>query len=73
MWWSGVITTTFYITHNWDEYITPEGKFDIVLYGKSYYNEEMKKSIRQFVTNTDDIYPAKSPFGVFPDLYIPND
>ena len=56
-----------------DQYITPEGKFEIVLYGKSFYNEELKKSIRQFVTNDDGTYPAKSPVDMFSDLYIPND
>lgn len=55
-----------------DSYITPEGKFEIVLYGKSSYNEKEKKSIREFVTNDDGVYPAKSPVGMFP-LYIPND
>ena len=56
-----------------DSYITPEGKFEIVLYGKSYYDEKEKKSIRQFVTNDDGVYPAKSPIGMFDSLYIPND
>jgi hypothetical protein len=55
-----------------DQYICPEGKFEIVLYGKASYNEKEKKSIREFVTNDDGIYPAKSPVGMF-DLYIPND
>lgn len=55
-----------------DSYITPEGKFEIVLYGKSSYDEKEKKSIREFVTNDDGVYPAKSPIGMF-DLYIPND
>lgn len=55
-----------------DSYITPEGKFEIVLYGKASYNEKEKKSIREFVTNDDGVYPAKSPVGMFP-LYIPND
>lgn len=55
-----------------DAYITPEGKFEIVLYGKSSYDEKEKKSIRQFVTNDDGVYPAKSPVGMF-DLYMPND
>lgn len=56
-----------------DEYILPEGKFEIVLYGKSSFNEEQKKTTRQFVTNDDGTYPAKSPYGMFEDLYIPND
>lgn len=55
-----------------DSYITPEGKFEIVLYGRSSFNEQQKKSIREFVTNDDGVYPAKSPIGMF-DLYIPND
>ena len=57
----------------WDAYITPEGKFEIVLFGKDSYDENQKKSIRQFVTNNDGVYPAKSPIGLFEDLYIPND
>lgn len=56
-----------------DSYITPEGKFEIVLYGKSYYDEKERKSIRKFVTNDDGVYPAKSPIGMFDSLYIPND
>ena len=55
-----------------DAYITPEGKFEVVLYGKSTYDEKERKSIREFVTNDDGVYPAKSPVGMFP-LYIPND
>ena len=55
-----------------DSYITPEGKFEIVLYGKAHYDDKEKKSIREFVTNDDGVYPAKSPVGMF-DLYIPND
>ena len=55
-----------------DSYICPEGKFEIVLYGKSSFDEKERKSIREFVTNDDGIYPAKSPIGMF-DLYIPND
>ena len=55
-----------------DQYITPEGKFEIVLYGKSSFDEKEKKSVREFVTNDDGVYPAKSPIGMY-DLYIPND
>lgn len=55
-----------------DSYITPEGKFEIVLYGKASFDGKEKKSIREFVTNDDGVYPAKSPVGMF-DLYIPND
>ena len=48
------------------------GKFEVVLYGKSSFDSKEKKSIREFVTNDDGVYPAKSPVGMFP-LYIPND
>lgn len=56
-----------------DNYITPEGKFEIVLYLKLDYNIDTKKSSRSFVTNFDGMYPAKSPVGLFENLYIPND
>lgn len=57
------------------EFITPEGNFEIVLYGKTDVTEvDNKKTIKTlFVTNKDGQYPAKSPIGMFPDLYIPND
>lgn len=55
-----------------DSYITPEGKFEIVIYGKDSFDEKEKKSIREFVTNNDGVYPAKSPIGMF-DLYMLND
>lgn len=55
-----------------DAYISPEGKFEIVLYGKATYDNKEKKSIREFVTNDDGVYPAKSPVGML-DLYVPND
>jgi hypothetical protein len=56
-----------------DQYICPEGKFEIVFFGKSSFNESEKKSIRQFVTNDDGQFPAKTPVGMFDSLYIPND
>ena len=55
-----------------DQYITPEGKFEIVLYGRATFDEKEKNSIREFVTNDDGMYPAKSPVGML-DLYMPND
>lgn len=54
------------------DYITPEGKFDIVLYGKQSIGDD-KKVVKQFVTNFDGQYPSKSPVGMFEDMYIPND
>ncbi len=57
-----------------DEYITPEGKFEVVLFGRNRFDEAAKKSIRELVTNDDGYYSsAKSPIGMFPELYIPND
>ena len=50
-----------------------EGKYEIVLFGKTSYKEAEKKSVREFVTNDDGVYPAKSPVGMFNELYIPND
>lgn len=56
-----------------DEKVTLEGLFTIVFYGKTTFNSTEKKSTKQFVTNFDGSYPAKSPVGMFPELYIPND
>lgn len=57
------------------DYITPEGKFEIVLFGKQSIDEKdgKKTIIKQFVTNYDGQYPAKAPVGMFDDIYIPND
>jgi hypothetical protein len=55
------------------DYITPEGKFDIVLFGKQTINESEKKIEKKFVTNYDGQFPAKSPIGMFKETYIPND
>lgn len=36
--------------------------------------EDGKKILKKyFVTNFDGQYPAKSPYGMFPDIYISND
>jgi hypothetical protein len=56
-----------------DNKITLEGLFTVILYGKQGYDMEAKKPTKQFVTNFDGEYPAKSPIGMFNDLYIPND
>jgi hypothetical protein len=57
-----------------DEYITPEGKFDVVLVGVSSYDNTKKQVIKQFLTNENEFYSsAKSPFGMFEDKFIPND
>lgn len=57
-----------------DEYVTPEGKFDYILYCHQGIDENTGKVIKQFVTNYDGIYTgAKSPAGVFGKYRIPND
>lgn len=57
-----------------DEFITPEGKFDITLVGRSRYDTASKTIIREFITNEDEFSSSpKSPYGMFPELYIPND
>lgn len=58
-----------------NDYITPEGKFEIVLFGKQTTIQVDGRNVvkKQFVTNYDGQYPAKSPIGMFPDLYVPND
>lgn len=58
-----------------DDYITPEGKFDIILFGKQSFNSETKKPIKVFVKEYDGEYPAKDSLGVLDalDNEIPND
>lgn len=58
-----------------DGYITPEGKVDIILYGKTSYNAEAKKAVKTFVKEFDGEYPAKDSLGALDDLAdeIPND
>jgi hypothetical protein len=55
-----------------DNYLTLEGLFTILLYSKVERGQDNKPKY-SFVTNNDGQYPAKSPVGMFNDLYIPND
>jgi hypothetical protein len=55
-----------------DDYLTLEGLFSVVLYTKVEKAADNKVSYK-FVTNNDGQYPAKSPVGMFKDLYISND
>ena len=55
-----------------DSYLTLEGLFTVILYSRAFRNGE-NKTHYQFVTNNDGEYPAKSPVGMFSELYIPND
>jgi hypothetical protein len=58
-----------------DQYVTPEGKFDIVLFVRSSYEEsEGKKQVsKQFVTKDDGIFTSAKDQGIFDETYIPND
>lgn len=56
-----------------DAYLTPEGLFTVVLYTKVSKDLATNKMQYQFVTNNDGKYPAKSPIGMFEELYIKND
>ncbi len=56
-----------------DDYLTLEGLFSVVLYSKVERDISTNKSRYLFVTNNDGEYPAKSPVGMFDELYIPND
>ncbi len=55
-----------------DEKVSLEGLFMIMMFGSVSVGED-KKVLKQFVTNNDGKYPARSPHGMFIDLYIPND
>ena len=58
-----------------NEYCTPQGKFDIILYGKQTYNEEEKKAVKTFVKDFDGTFPAKDSIGVLDNMAdeFPND
>lgn len=56
-----------------DEKIELPGLFTVLLFTKTTWNDSAKKTMYEFVTNQDNIFPAKSPYGMFKDLYIPND
>ena len=55
-----------------DAYLTLEGLFSVILYTNTSKGNDNKIKY-EFVTNYDGKYPAKSPVGMFKDLYIPND
>lgn len=54
-----------------DDYLLLEGLFTIVLY--STVSKRSSKVQYEFVTNHDGEYPAKSPYGMFDEINIPND
>jgi len=55
------------------DYITPEGKFEIVMFASQRQNEQEKTIEKFFVTNYNGEFPAKSPVGMFDTIEIPND
>ena len=58
-----------------DEYCTPQGKFDIILYGKQSYDDSNHKAIKVYVKDFDGAFPAKDSLGVLDNLpdEFPND
>lgn len=55
-----------------DDYLTLEGLFTVILYTHVAKGPNNKIEY-SFVTNNDGESPAKSPVGMFKDMYIPND
>lgn len=55
-----------------DDYLTLEGLFTVILYTRVSRGTDNKIAY-EFVTNNDGEFPAKSPVGMFSDLYIKND
>ena len=58
-----------------DDYIVPEAKFDIILFGKQSFNNETKKAQKVFIKEYDGEFPAKDSLGLLdalPDEF-PND
>ena len=55
-----------------DSYLTLEGLFTVILY-TSVSKGDNNKIKYEFVTNNDGFMPAKSPVGMFSEIYIPND
>lgn len=55
-----------------DDYLTLEGLFTVILYTNVSKGADNKPEYK-FVTNNDGESPAKSPIGMFKELYIPND
>ena len=55
-----------------DEKVKLEGLFTCILFGDTALSDE-KTVTKRFVSNNDGHYPARSPHGMFSDLYIPTD
>jgi hypothetical protein len=46
-----------------DDYICPEGKFDIILFGKQEFDAQEKKAKKVFIKEFDGEFPAKDSLG----------
>ena len=57
------------------EYVTPEGKFDVLLIGKSVYDDKEQKARKVYVTRDDGVHTSAKSHRIFgPDeTYILND
>lgn len=57
------------------EYVTPEGKSDVLLFGTSIYDDKEQKSRKVFVTRDDGVHTSAKSHRIFgPDeTYILND
>lgn len=62
------IKTLGQIMKKWFE---PEEFYDVILYS-TIYEDEKEGIVRKFVTNNDKTYPAKSPVGMFDEIYVDN-
>jgi hypothetical protein len=56
-----------------DQYITLDGLFTVNLYTDVEFDPSEKKPVYKFRTQTLGSDSCKSPYGMFDDLYIPND
>ena len=56
-----------------NEKITLEGLFTVLLYSGTRWDDKEKVTDYFFVTNRNEEYPGKSPYGMFDDLEIKND
>lgn len=56
-----------------DEYVTPEGKLDMVILGKSRWDATNKKNVKEFITDETESYAGLKNGGVPLPLHMPND
>lgn len=60
-----------------DDQYNPLSIVSVALFTNVSFDDKTGKAVYQFITNrtkvSGEVIPAKSPDGMFPDLYIPND